>query len=72
MKAWEVYYLDSENIQHMEIVASTRKPSSERALKLAGVDELESIDLSEVIVQELVIYGEHGNQYTTELKEYHG
>ena len=66
MKAWEVHYLDSDNIQHMEIVASVRKPSSERALKLAGVDELESIDLSEVIV-----YGEHGNQYITELKEYH-
>lgn len=72
MKAWEVYYLDSENIQHMEIVASIRKPSSERALKLVGVDELKDIDLSEVIVQELVIYGEHGNQYIAELKEYHG
>lgn len=72
MKAWEIHYLDSENIQRMEIVASARKPSPERALKLAGVDELENIDLAEVIVQELVIYGEHGNQYITELKEYHG
>ena len=72
MKAWEVHYIDLDNIQHMEIVASVRKPSPERALKLAGVDELENIDLSEVIVQELVIYGEHGNQYIAELKEYHG
>lgn len=72
MKAWEVHYLDSDNIQGMEVVASARKPSPERALKLAGVDELKDIDLSEVIVQELVIYGEHGNQYIAELKEYHG
>lgn len=72
MKAWEVHYIDSDNIQRMEIVASARKPSSERALKLAQIDGLENIKLSEVIIQELVIYGEHGNQYIAELKEYHG
>nr|DAO33712.1 MAG TPA: hypothetical protein [Caudoviricetes sp.] len=70
MKAWEVHYLDSDNVQHMEIIASARKPSSKRALKLAGIDQ-ENINLSEVIVQELVIYGEHGNQYIAQLKEYY-
>lgn len=72
MKAWEVHYIDSDNIQKMEVVASSRKPSVQRALKLAQVDNLQDIRLSEVIIQELVIYGEHGNQYVTELKEYHG
>ena len=72
MKAWEVHYIDSDNIQRMEVVASSRKPSVQRALKLAQVDNLQDIRLSEVIIQELVIYGEHGNQYVTELKEYHG
>lgn len=72
MKAWEVHYIDSDNIQRMEVVASNRKPSVQRALKLAQVDNLQDIRLSEVIIQELVIYGEHGNQYIAELKEYHG
>ena len=53
----------------MEVVASARKPSPERALKLAQIDDLENIELSEVIIQELVIYGEHGNRYIATLEE---
>ena len=40
MKAWEVHYLDSDNIQHMEIVASVRKPSSERAICITQGQEM--------------------------------
>lgn len=69
MKAWEVHYIDSDNIQRMEVVASNRKPSVQRALKLAQVDNLQDIKLSEVIIQELVIYGEHGNRYIATLEE---
>lgn len=69
MKAWEVHYIDSDNIQRMEVVASSRKPSVQRALKLAQVDNLQDIRLSEVIIQELVIYGEHGNRYIATLEE---
>lgn len=69
MKAWEIHYIDSDGIQRMEVVASTRKPSPERALRLAGIDDLENIKLSEVIIQELVIYGEHGNRYIATLEE---
>ena len=69
MKAWEIHYIDSDGIQRMEVVASIRKPSPERALKLAQIDDLENIQLSEVIIQELVIYGEHGNRYIATLEE---
>lgn len=69
MKAWEIHYIDSDGIQRMEVVASARKPSPERALKLAQIDDLENIKLSEVIIQELVIYGEHGNRYIATLEE---
>lgn len=69
MKAWEIHYIDSDGVQTMEVVASARKPSPERALKLAQIDDLENIQLSEVIIQELVIYGEHGNRYIATLEE---
>lgn len=69
MKAWEIHYIDSDGIQRMEVVASARKPSPERALRLAGIDDSDGIDLSEVIIQELVIYGEHGNRYIATLEE---
>lgn len=69
MKAWEIHYIDSDVIQRMEVVASVRKPSPERALKLAQIDDLENIQLSEVIIQELVIYGDNGNRYIATLEE---
>lgn len=67
MKAWAVYFIDKSERQCCEIIASARKPSVSRAVKLAGLEE-EDIDLDEVIIHELTVFTE-GKYYAVELKE---